>query len=608
MYRSSVSTEGRVDDLPAYIYYNADIISNESRDRTEDSQNVVIDPPARFNETRDTALVKDSSKYYFSIVRFTMNGANRDLPLFIPSILEGTGQTNPNVTTYGLAIPYAQKWAMDIGTRDFAVAPPMRRVLYVPETQNTVVAPTPPGLQNQKYRGVLNLGTYYQPGDIVATSEDTYGVGQAPFFQLQNPAPWVATKSYQFGAWVTYAGVGYRCILAPPGVSLDQPPPNFPASWVRGLEGAALLGSPNYFTAFPANQGGTQVLNTRYYWVYTYQHMVDLVNKTIYDESQLGAAPGDPSTCAYQDTYNEFYNQWVLTGTADPFPYATFGAFCAVVTPPQIVYDTNTQLFSIYGDSDGFGQRLRPFVPASPGAELPPLFRLFFNTNLYGLFANFKNTYYNDFRIPQRTMYYLPTKNDFPAFDAPEGYVNEILFPNKFWTNVSDYRLAPYSGTPPLGYVPPSGFIGAAEQQQKPYWVATQDYKSIDSLWSPIGSIVFCSTLLPVRAEQTGPPVVLGSGNLGDSAATAQSAFQPIVTDIAIDTSAKGAHEYRQFIYYAPTAEYRIADMGESKQDIRNIDIQVYWKSRLDAQLYPITLFNQSSVSIKVMFRHKGVV
>jgi hypothetical protein len=92
---------------------------------------------------------------------------------------------------------------------------------------------------------------------------------------------------------------------------------------------------------------------------------------------------------------------------------------------------------------------------------------------------------------------------------------------------------------------------------------------------------------------------------LGDSAPTTLSAFDPIITDIALDTAAGGADLWRQFIYYTPIAEYRMTDMSPSKQELRNIDIQVFWKNRLDSQLYPVYMYNLSSVSIKIMFRKK---
>jgi len=32
----------------------------------------------------------------------------------------------------------------------------------------------------------------------------------------------------------------------------------------------------------------------------------------------------------------------------------------------------------------------------------------------------------------------------------------------------------------------------------------------------------------------------------------------------------------------------------------------VWWKNRLDGKLYPVQMFNLSSVSIKIMFRKRG--
>lgn len=270
---------------------------------------------------------------------------------------------------------------------------------------------------------------------------------------------------------------------------------------------------------------------------------------------------------------------------------------------PQIVYgDEVKPLFTLYGDSDGYGARLEPFTPipyvagtASPQTQ--PRERLFFNTNLSGLFANFSSVYWNRVDIPSNTIGGVT----YPAFPnpVPEGYVKEIIFPNKFYQNVEDFRLPPFSGIPPLGYVPLA--------QQKVFWKLLQDFKSVDSLWSPISSIVFTTSLLPIKTESASQPNILGTGNLGDSAPTSKSAFQPIITDIALDTAQSGADDYRQFIYYAPNAEYRMSDLSSSKQEIRNIDVSVFWKNRLNNELYPVQMYNLSSVSIKMMFRHKRV-
>jgi hypothetical protein len=137
----------------------------------------------------------------------------------------------------------------------------------------------------------------------------------------------------------------------------------------------------------------------------------------------------------------------------------------------------------------------------------------------------------------------------------------------------------------------------------KSYYQEVQDYESTSSLWSPITALVFTSTLIPVYAEQVGAPIIYGEGNDGTNNQST-NAFQPIVTDIALPLD--NAANYRGFIEYVPSAEYRMASFTSSRQEIRNIDIQVFWKARLDGNLYPLRMFNLSSVSIKMMFRKKA--
>ena len=614
MYRSSVTTEGIGEDgLADIVYYNADIINNN----TEDTANgtAIVDPPIRFNETRDTALISDISKYYFSIIRFTMNGPNKTLPLFIPMIQDGTGQTNINLTEYALAIPYTREWNVTVGTAvlpiRFNIAPPPRFVIYDPETKNTEVAPIPVPMTSPFYKGVYNPATVYSVGSIVALSTGIYGEGVAPFYQILQPKVWEKTYMYTAGSFVFANGFGWVGVAPVVGVL----PGDVPGQWTKGVSGIA---PPNlsYWFVCAGNLGSPQNLGSRYYYVYTYQHWVNLVNTTLMcNDPQnfiAGALIRNLSTCAYCDTYYAFASAWSASGTTDPFPYNTLLDFANEVAAPQMVINTAppNKRFNIYGDSNGFGQRILPFAPSSvgvPGPVTTPTFRLFFNQNMWGMFSNYDHTYYNTADPAQS-----PFGNTTPIFPptirnaAPVGYSYEILFTNKFWQNIEDYRLPPYGGVNPLGYVPPSGYNSGVFLQNV-YWLATQDFFSVDSLWSPISSIVFTSTLLPVKTEATGVPVLLGDGNLGFSAPVSQSAFAPIITDIALDTSTEAADDYKRFIYYTPGAEYRLSDFTKSKQDIRNIDIQVYWKNRLDNQLYPITMFNLSSVSVKIMFRKKSI-
>lgn len=581
---------------PDYVYYNADIINNNTAE-TQDG-NAFLDPLVRFNETRDTALLKNAQDYHFSIVRFTMNGPNRNLPLFIPTIQSGTGAVAVNTTAYSVGLSYQQSWnTTDVGLITFQLVPPQRPVIYISETRNPLLAPIPKTLASPQFRGLFVLGTTYVPGDIVSQAINPLtGNFLAPFFKVQNPnQTWQPNFTYGIGAYVLFNGLAYRAVGVPVvGVS----PPLAPANWVIGITGIVPT-TPPFWGLTNANQGSAQDLSSRYYWVYTYQHWLNLVNTTFRD--------------AHFDLYQAFQSFWTNSGTLDPFPFATYQDFQNYVNVPQIVYDKAHKSFKLYGDSDGFGTRITAFVPTPAPAPIPhqtpPVLRMFFNTNLYGLFANFDNLYWNFTNATDTAGPFggtpIQDSAGLPTTIIPPGYTNEILFTNKFWTNVEDYRLPPYSGVAPLGYVPPNGFTGANVIQQKPYWVAEQDWHSTDSLWSPISSIVFTSTLLPVRAEATGEPVIFGTGNIGVSAPTSKSAFQPIITDISVDTSSSGAEAYKTFIYYAPSAEYRLSDFTSSKSDIQNIDVEVFWKCRLDNQLYPVSMFNLSTVSLKVMFRHK---
>ena len=626
MMRSSVDEKyGLSPDYPDYLYYNADIINNTTADLVSGA--VVADPQVRFNETRDTSLIKNASEYYFSIVRFTMNGPNKDLPLFIPDIQEATGQTNVNLTTYSLAISYDQTWNISGGRRyRFSIRPQPRFIQYTPETQNPTLAPIPRQPANPKLRGLYAAGLTYQIGDVVSTTGagGQYNIFEGPFFRVVSPQQWSAGRNYFVGDFVQYNNIAYTALVLAPNPALT--PPQNPAQWAYGITGVAPP-DPRYWEAIATNVGSPQDLSSRYYWVYTYQQWLNTVNRTIFDPAQVGAAP-DPvnfvSTCAIQDTFNEFAAQWAASGIdapagTNPFPFTNLGQFVALVVPPQIVRDPNSGRFTIKGDSDGFGDRLltftpQPYVAGAPnvvGQQTAPKMRLFFNSNLFGLFTNFWNTYWNTTDPTIGPFANTPVWGQvLPAppppvpnsglVPTPVGYATEILFPNKFYQNCEDYRLSPFSGIAPLGFAP-------APVNSKVYWLNEQEYRSDDTLWSPISSIVFTSTLLPTRAEQTGPPVILGQSNNDFSAPTAQSAFQPIITDIALPMES-GASAYRQFLYYVPNAEYRLTDFAASKQDIRNIDIQVYWKNRLDNNLYPVSMFNLSSVSIKIMFRHKDAM
>lgn len=623
---ASVQYVGGTDTDPDYVYYNADIVNNTTDDQVGDDP--IQDPSIIFNETRDYPILSDISKYNFSIVRFTMNGANLDLPLFIPNVREGTGQVNPNLTTYGVAIPYQQTistgssvtvtawdavtnysvgdYVSYVSTQDgstlfyaqcffantnenpdvlinpqailywiqlgsispansavtLTVLPPTRYVIYSPQNKNKVLAPTPLSLANDNFKGFYQAGTTYVTGNIVS-STDLNGIVS------QN----------------TFDGPFYQALQTTTG----NAPPN-----------------ATYWKLVGTKLGKPQDLSTDYYWIYTYQRWMDLVNLTLFNPDDLGQSPVSPrldSQCAICDTFYAFYDAWVANGQLGAFPYATLADFLnATAQPPLMTYDGLSQRFTLRFDSDGYGGRLTSFTPdaAQGGLFTPPEFKLFMNTNMFNLFANFSFLYWNSSS---------PTMGPYAGIPAPAGYVYEVLVPNKFYTDVQDYRLSPYGGTPPLGFVPtgtgnPASNPFSVLNEQKVYWTITQETASTDTLWSPISSIVFASALMPVKPESNSAPVIIGQGNIGNSQATARAAFTRVITDLALPMD-KGAASWKSFIYYVPSAQYRMSDFLSSHQPLNGVDVQVYWKNRLNNQLYPITMTNLSSVSFKMMFKKK---
>lgn len=679
---ASVQYVGGSEDDPDYVYYNADIVNNTTDDQTS-TGDAIQDPNIVFNEQRDFPIIKDISKYNFSIVRFTMNGANLDLPLFIPNIREGTGQTNVNLTTYGMAIPLqtsvlssgpapvATLWFQssptlvgeyryyvdDSGVNQYVQCkssnnggnspsdyqknpnpvinrywsvfwiqlgptlptvpsaivnayPPIRFIEYQPQNKNPITSPAPLTLANPKFKGAWAAGTQYAAGDITTTTaiDTKYQTYNGPFYQAITPKDvWVAGTTYQAGAYVLFSNTAYYALLTNSSTII---PPNDGTNWALGPPIG--VSPPNIYWAPIGNkQGQPQDLSTDYYWVYTYQNWIDQINLAIFDPNDLDVAAVPPRftpNCAMCDTYFAYYDAWIAAGlSSGSFPYPKFKDFLngigGGVQAPQIVYDPSSQKFSIYFDSNGFGQRLTTFTPGTAQYSLTssPYFQLFFNTNLYNLFGSLPFNYWNN------TSLFGGPFGDGTA--APAGYAYEMLVPNKFYTNVADYRLSPYGGTPPLGYVPYGASNVFEEQlstlnQQKVYWVVSQETQSTDTLWSPISSIVFASALMPVKPESNSAPVIIGQGNVGNSQPTAQSAFTRIITDLALPM-ASGAASWKSFIYYVPSAEYRLSDFLASHQPLSGVDVQVYWKNRLNGQLYPVAMTNLSSVSFKMMFKKK---
>ena len=112
---------------PHHVYLDLDVINN--------NENNQVLPSLRFEEIRNTPFLDgDSSEYFCSIVRFTIQTGNT-LPVFIPKIK--LGQPRRDLTIYAVTLKYTTTGSSPITyTAD-------RNVTYTPEDL-VVPDPLPP--------------------------------------------------------------------------------------------------------------------------------------------------------------------------------------------------------------------------------------------------------------------------------------------------------------------------------------------------------------------------------------------------------------------------------------------------------------------------------
>jgi len=606
---SNVRIVSREEVSNELIYYNLDVINSSTVD-----QGSASDPVVKFEETRSTSILSDATKYNFSIIRFTINGANKDLPLFIP--LMAKNQTS---------------------TTEYVV---------VNSSNNTfrIVGCATGSTGNQFYYNPVTIATgNYTPAQFLTALNTALSTSiGALFYNISGITASFLPNSYVLSFTITQNGSGAFVGLDFVGNS-GSPLGAWGLMGMIGLPTPPPTAVPNYFTLLFSTSGSNPFTfsniyndtNTASPITLTPITSTNVLYDTIYSITLAGKFNGtlftpitvpikwypetndviqpplDASGKLVQNMSNKYWWCYTYKHWIDCVNRAFTDAFAALATqvgktvytiPPIMTYNASTGLFSISFDSNGFGDNTNTFlnsltqltniqspintderlaisgVAGGPGASFyTEDFALFFNSNMMGLFSNFNNIY---FGLEGATY---------------NGMDNLIIVSNEQTASYDPYTV---SG----GQV-----VKTSTTSDKSYprilFVETQDYPSTSSLWSPIASIVFCSTLLPTLPENSGVPIALGAGN-NTVLNTSLNAFTPIITDIALPMSS--GSDYRQFISYTPSSEYRLTSLGTSPVDVRDINIQVYWKNRLTNELVPLTLFNQSSVSIKIMFRKRN--
>ena len=223
--------------------------------------------------------------------------------------------------------------------------------------------------------------------------------------------------------------------------------------------------------------------------------------------------------------------------------------------PPYMEWDAATCTATLYADSYYFD--LTPNSPLT-GAGRPRKFEIYFNHRLYQLFSTLNATLVNA-------------------------------------TSDLNYRLDIFgnaTNTTKLSYNDASG--------NALYNISLAQEVSTIGVWSPVESIVFTTTSLPISPSMSSSPKVLTNGD-SSTTGSGQPNIANILTDFQIAVSP--TNQYRPEISYAPQAEYRLIDML-SNNSLSRIDLQVYWKDKRGG-LHRVLLYPGCSASVKLMFRHK---
>ena len=127
------------------------------------------------------------------------------------------------------------------------------------------------------------------------------------------------------------------------------------------------------------------------------------------------------------------------------------------------------------------------------------------------------------------------------------------------------------------------------------YLLCQQEY-STTSIWSPVSSVVFTTTTMPINAEQLSAPTIYNNGVKYQSTTT--TGISSVITDFEATDMI-----YTPFLAYQPSI-YRYVELYGSSP-LTTIDIRCFWKNKV-GQLIPFYLNSGCSASLKIMFALKG--
>jgi hypothetical protein len=198
----------------------------------------------------------------------------------------------------------------------------------------------------------------------------------------------------------------------------------------------------------------------------------------------------------------------------------------------------------------------------SPLSSAPAKLELYFNNPLYTLFSSFETILNATYLDPSIV-----------GLDGDEA--------NWFIQNYDKY------GTN-------TNTAGNVLYMEQPY--------STGAIMSPIQSLVFNTSLIPILPQLIGVPRVLRGTTINSTSSGQNDNISNEITDLVVNL-VRG-DEYFPSVLYLPSAEYRLIDLN-GNAPISAIQISVQWKD-IYGIYHDFFLQNNCNCSMKIMFRKKS--
>lgn len=525
-----------------YIYYNANMVNNNTS-----TGGLQLDPAVVFEDNRANPLIKDISKYELSVRSISINGALKNVPVMIPQIyLDPTTGTiiDVNRTINTITFSWSDGVNLFQNTQD---------IMWIPQNKESL-----PPQSGSRQQNLLN--DYY------------YCYSYNHWCNLINNA---LMKAYEAVKVLATASSGFGGTL-PPFVTFNK--------------------SSKTFSVYQDSKTSIvpygQLLN------YPYSQYQTELAKGVFSNTSITFDPMSlPADYNFITTIDSSKTQGFTAGAFVQCRSKSTGelAFGTVVS-----FTIDTLILNITS-STGDGSKpsadwsIIPNVFPSAGTYWPSEYSsVGFNTNFSGLISKLDATYYAKDNVIQGW------NNVFEVY-YPEYEVN--VYPTNeqpFLGWYSGYSFDT-SGSPALntGALPNpfTSSIGITASTQI-YICMTEEETSVDTLWSPIRSLVLSSTSIPTINENSSNPVDLGGQNLGYNQSSTSN-FDFSLIEIQLDTNSL---DY--FNYTPQTEEY--TSMTGSHDSLSKIQLSLWWRNRLNNQLYPVQLYNLGSVSVRLLFKMKS--